>query len=340
MDLREKENERMTQEKNEGKAAQEEPVLFKEPEKKKSGGLGIWILGLIIAAGFYFLRGTPHIAATGTLKAQKYIKLQAGVPGTLKEMVHKKGDLVQTGEILARFENPEILKDLALKKKMLEMSDEESGALQQTEAYLKIKNERAAVLFENGVIGKSDFEKVALEYGDFQKKVSLQVKKKEALKEELIYLENEAGKLDLKAPFTGVLLSDASEEISNYFKKEDDVFEIGDPASLFVEMPVRENQIERVHVGDGATIMFDAVSSKKYTGVVVGIGVKTNQEVEKVFKVRHVVVCEIKLNEETAGLRYGMQARVVLRAAAGGMQRWRSKIFPKGESNFDGAIKP
>ncbi len=330
----------MTQEKAEGKAVQEEPVLFKEPEKKKSGGLGIWILGLIIVGSFYFLRGTPQIAGTGTLKAQKYIKLQAGVPGTLKEMIRKKGDRVQAGEVLARFENPEIVKDLTLKKKMLEMSDEEIAALRQTEAYLKTKNERAAVLFENGVIGKSDFEKVSLEYGDFQKKVSLHVKKKEALKEEVIYLENEAGKLDLKAPFTGVLLSDASEELSNYFKKEDDVFEIGDPASFYVEMPVRENQIERVHVGDGATIMFDAVSSQKYTGVVVSIGVKTNQEVEKVFKVRYVVVCEIKLNEETGGLRYGMQARVALQSVTGGMQGWRSKIFAKGESNFDGAIKP
>lgn len=331
----------MTQEKVEGKAVQEEPVLFfKEPQKKKSGGMGFWILGLIIVGGFYFLRGTPQIAGTGTLKAQKYIKLQAGIPGTLKEMVRKKGDQVQAGEVLARFENPEIVKDLALKKKMLEMSDEEIGALRQTEAYFKNKNERASVLFENGVIGKSDFEKVALEYGDFQKKVSLHLKKKEVLKEELTYLENEAGKLDLKAPFTGVLLSDASEELSNYFKREDDVFEIGDPASLYVEMPVRENQIERVHVGDRAAIIFDAVPLKKYTGVVVNVGVKTNQEVEKVFKVRHVVVCEIKLNEETGGLRYGMQARVALQSAPGGMQGWRSKIFAKGESNFDGAIKP
>lgn len=329
----------MTQEKVEGKAVQEEPVLFKEPEKKKSGGMGILIFGLIIVGGFYFLKGTPQIAGTGTLKAQKYIKLQAGIPGTLKEMVRKKGDQVQAGEVLARFDNPEIVKDLALKKKMLEMSDDEIGALQQTEVYLKIKNERAAVLFENGVIGKSDSEKVALEYGDFQKKVSLSVKKKEALKEELTYLENEVGKLELKAPFTGVLLSDPSEELSNYFKKEDDVFEIGDPASLYVEMPVQENQIERVHVGDRAAIIFDAVPSRKYTGVVVNVGVKTNQEVEKVFKVRHVVICEIKLNEETGGLRYGMQARVALRGAAGGIQGWRSKIFTKGEFKIDGAFK-
>ena len=219
------------------------------------------------------------------------------------------------------------------------MSDEELIGLQQTEAYLKTKNERAAILFENGVIGKSDFEKVALEYSDFQKKVSMNVKKKEALKEELTYLESVVGKLDLKAPFTGVILSDPSEMLSNYFKQEDEVFEVGDPASLYVEMPVRENQIEKVHVGDRADIQFDAVAVKKYSGLVVGIGVKTNQEVEKVFKVRHVVVCEIKLNEETAGLRYGMQARVMLRSSAGGMTGWGKKIFSKGESNFDGTFK-
>ncbi|MDP3919181.1 MAG: HlyD family efflux transporter periplasmic adaptor subunit, partial [Candidatus Omnitrophota bacterium] len=252
----------------------------------------------------------------------------------------KKGDVVQTGEILARFENPELLKNLSLKKKSLEMSEEELSGFQQTEAFLKKKNERAAVLFENGVIGKSDFEKVALELDELQKKNSLQIKKTEALKEEVNYLESETAKLDLKAPFAGVLLSDPSEKVTNYFKQEDDVFEIGDPASLYVEMPVRENQIEKIHMGDRADIQFDALSLKKYSGVVVGIGVKTNQEVEKVFKIRHVVVCEIKLNEETTGLRYGMQARIMIRGVAGGMQGWRNKIFTKGESNFDGAFKP
>ena len=104
-------------------------------------------------------------------------------------------------------------------------------------------------------------------------------------------------------------------------------------------MPVRENQIEKIHIGNRANIQFDAVSLKKYSGVVVGIGVKTNQEIEKVFKIKHVVVCEIKINEETTGLRYGMQARVMIRSAAGGMQGWGRKTFTKGESNFDGTFK-
>ncbi len=329
----------MTLEKTEGKNTQEEPSLFKEPEKRKSKGRGVWLLALVIFGVFYFLSSSSQITGTGTLKAQKYIKLQPAVPGTLKEMVRKKGDAVQAGEILARFENPELVKNLSLKKKSLEMSEEELAGFQQTEAFLKKKSERAAVLFENGVIGKSDFEKVALELDELQKKNSLQIKKTEALKEEVNYLGDETSKLDLKAPFTGILLSDSSEKILNYFKQEDDVFEIGDTTSLYVEMPVRENQIEKIHIGDRADIQFDAVSFKKYSGVVVGIGVKTNQEVEKVFKVKHVVVCEIKLNEETAGLRYGMQARIMIRGAAGGMQGWRSKIFTKGESNFDGTFK-
>ena len=160
----------MTLEKTEGKSTQEEPSLFKEPEKRKSKGRGVWLLALVIFGVFYFLSSSSQITGTGTLKAQKYIKLQPAVPGTLKEMVRKKGDTVQAGEILARFENPELVKNLSLKKKSLEMSEEELAGFQQTEAFLKKKSERAAVLFENGVIGKSDFEKVALELDELQKK--------------------------------------------------------------------------------------------------------------------------------------------------------------------------
>lgn len=329
----------MTQDKVERKVIQEEPSLFKEPEKRRSKGIGVWALGLFIFGAFYFLNATPQTAGVGTLKAQKYIKLQAAVPGVLKEIMHKKGDLVQAGDTLARFENAELIKNFAVKKKSLEISDEELKGLQQKEAHLKTKNERAAILFENGVIGKSDFEEVTLEYGEIQKKVLLQFKKNEGMKEELVYLETEAGKLDLKAPISGVLLSEPSERISNYFKLGDDVFEIGDPASFYLEMPVRENQIEKIHVGDPASIRFDAMPSKKYSGVIMSIGVKTNQEVEKVFKVKHVVVCEIKLNEEAAGLRYGMQARVTLRSTGGSVQGLRNKLLTKGESYFDGAFK-
>ena len=329
----------MTQEKVEGRAVPEEPVLFKEPVKKASKGFSIFICSLIVIGVFYSLSSDSKITGTGTLKAQKYTKLQTAVAGTLKEMIAKKGNVVKAGEVLARFDNPELIKDLSLKRKSLEMSEEELAGFQQREVFLRKKNERAAVLFENGVIGKSDFEKVSLELDEFQKNVSLQVKKKEALQEEVKYFEGEISKLDLKAPFEGIILSDPSERVTNYFKQEDDVFEIGDAASLYVEMPVRENQVEKIHIGSRADIQFDAVSSQKYSGLVVGIGVKTNQEVEKVFKVKHVVVCEIKLKEDTAGLRYGMQARVIIRSSAVGMQGWRNKIFPKGESNFDGAFK-
>src|SRR3989338_3678712 len=238
----------MTEEKIEGKPGQEEPVLFKASGKKISKGIGAWWMGLVIIGVFYFLSSTAQITGTGTLKARKYTKLQTAVPGTLKEIIHKQGDVVSAGEILARFENSEIVKNLSLKRRSLEVSEDELSGLQQTEAFLKKKNERAAVLFENGVIGKSDFEKVLLEHDEFQRKVSLQVKKKEALKEEVNFLENETSKLDLKAPFAGILLSDPSEKLTNYFKKEDDIFEIGDPASLYVEMPVRENQIEKIHI--------------------------------------------------------------------------------------------
>ncbi len=330
----------MTQERAEGKAIQEEPVLFKEPEKKSPKGPGLWIPGLLIIAAISFFNSGGAITGTGTLKAQKYIKIQATGPGTLKEVMHKKGDFVQKDDVLARFQNDELLKELALKKKSLEISDEELKGLQQKETHFKSRNERATVLFENGVIGKSDFEEIALTYDEFRKKVLLQTKKNEALKQELDYLDKQVANLDLKAPFSGILLGDPSDKVFNYFKRGDDVLEFGDPATLFIEMPVRENQIEKVHVGGHAVIRFDALPSKKYTGQVISIGVKTDQEVEKVFKVKHVVICEIKLNEDTAGLRYGMQARIVIQNGGRNVLSAGKKLFTKGESYLDGAFKP
>jgi len=85
----------MTQERVEGRAVPEEPVLFKEPVKKASKGFSIFICSLIVIGVFYSLSSDSKITGTGTLKAQKYTKLQTAVAGTLKEMTAKKGNVVK-----------------------------------------------------------------------------------------------------------------------------------------------------------------------------------------------------------------------------------------------------
>ncbi|HRK61732.1 MAG TPA: efflux RND transporter periplasmic adaptor subunit [Candidatus Omnitrophota bacterium] len=327
----------MTQEKSDGKL--EEPILFKEPDKKSTKVRGAWFFILLLTGGFYLLSGTGQTRGEGTLKAYKHVTLQAQVPGRLIEIMRKKGEAVQMGEILAHFENSGFPNKLALKQKSLEINEENLKGIQEKESHLKAKIDRASILSENGVIGKSDFEDISLEYKSAQKEVLLQTKQVEALREEVAYLTSEIEKLKLKAPIAGVLLSDPSEKIYTHFDVGAEAFEIGDPSSFYVEMPVRESQIGSVHIGDSAAIQFDAVPLRKYSGIIVGIGVKTDQEVEKVFKVKHVVVCEIKLNEDVSGLRFGMQAKVVIHSARKIIPNFIRNSKPKGESDFDGTFK-
>ena len=66
----------------------------------------------------------------------------------------------------------------------------------------------------------------------------------------------------------------------------------------------------------------------------------TYKQVEKVFKVKHVVMCEVRINQAPSDLRYGMQARIAITSSiipGGDLKPIKIK---KENLNFDGIFKP
>ena len=296
--------------KMQGNVPAEEPMLFEEKPEKKSTGWWrlVWIAGLCVAVLFFWPKG--EIRGDAVLQAAKFVRLEVVSPGILKELLYEKGASVKKGTIIARFENPEVTRTLEEKKQSLEIANHEKIRLQNREGFLLKEKERIAILYENGAVGRDTCEKADFELLDAREELAGKEQEIKSFEGEILFLKERIEALVLKAPFDGVLLNDPKDHLGGFFKEGDLVFEVADPESYFLELLVPEKQVKEIKVGNKVQASFYAYPERRITGEVVRVAPRTIEQVEKVFKVRRVVSCEIKLSNLPPDVRYGMQASV------------------------------
>jgi multidrug resistance efflux pump len=296
----------------------DEPGLFEEetkPGKKRKGGRLFWVLLGVMVLFYFWPRGS--IVGESILKASRLQEVGLTSSGILRELYHKKGDFIQPGELLARFENPELSKNCQEKKLALEILTHDLERLRKKKEFLEKEKSRKTILFENGAVGLVELELAELELTQAGEELAMKEKGIQALEADLVYLKQRVESLELRAPFSGVLLSDSSQRLGNVIREGEFVLELADPASFYLELPIREGEIEKISVGDPAKIRFRAFPWETFSGEVARIGPATREDVEKVFKIKHVVPCEIRLAEIPQSARYGMRATVAVRPSGG-----------------------
>jgi len=299
--------------KKEKKETLPEPNLFEEPAKKK-GKLGLFLLPFFLAAIFFVFWGPKGaIEGEALLKSDQMVQVGVVTPGVLRELLHKKGDEVKQGEILARFENKDISEALSEKELQLEVLNHKKTQLLKKQEFSKKDKDRKTLLFENGVIGYVKVDEAELDLNHASEDAAALDKEIESFQKEILFLKDKLKTLEITAPFSGVILNDSSEKTGNYFKEGEKVFDFVDPSTFYLEVNVLEKEIEKIKIGDSAKVVFRATPDRNYTGQVVKIGPETEKEIEKVFKVKHVVPVAIKLSEVLSHARYGMHAWVQIK---------------------------
>ena len=330
-------SDKQTNEKNDKEQNQnaQEPSLFEE----KTAGGGKWktrifLFALMAVIGLVFWP-KGQIKGEALVQAERFTRIGLTSSGILKELVHKKGDVVQKGELLVRFENPELARKFEERSLALEILNHDKTRLQKQVEFLAKDKDRKNILFENGVIGRLQFEKASLDYEQAEEGFAMRLKEIESAEGEVRFLKERVESLELKAPFDGMLLTDPGITIGNLLKEGDFVLEFVDPKSFFLETLVSEKEVERVRPGSPVKVRFRAFSWKTYSGEVTSVGPRTTEEVEKVFQVKHVIPCEIKLNELPVNTKYGMRAWVKI----GGSRSSRPKPQPSAQKTSSDALE-
>lgn len=113
-------------------------------------------------------------------------------------------------------------------------------------------------------------------------------------------------KAQLLAPFSGTL-TEVSVDAGDLVSSGDQAFRIDDLASLYIDLQISEVDLASLQVGQPATIEFDAIADREYSGQVVEIGMigSVSQGV-----VNYPVV--VQVTDADASIRPGMTASVTI----------------------------
>ncbi|RZK49143.1 MAG: efflux RND transporter periplasmic adaptor subunit [Pedobacter sp.] len=229
------------------------------------------------------------VTASGKLQPETEVKLSSEVSGEVTELLVKEGDVVKKGQLLCKV-RPDVLQsgyERAVASYNSQRASVASSQQQLAQAQANFDNaeatyERNVALYNKKVISAAEFDAAKAAY--LTSKATL-ASAKENVTAAKFGLEQsganvkEAGanlaKTTIYSPVDGVV-SKLSIELGDRILGTSqmagtEIMRISNLTSMEVNVEVNENDINRVNVGDSASIEIDAFSDKKFKGVVTEI---------------------------------------------------------------------
>lgn len=232
---------------------------------------------------------TEHYV-TGQLVAVRSVTISNEITGVVDEFNKDIGDRVSTGEALAKLSIADNLLNVQLAEAELAVSRNE----------LKIQEkqlQRYQALYKTKGISASEFD-------EQRRKTNTNKAQVEVDKIKLAMAKRQQDKSEIKAPFSGVILT-RNLELGQFIASGEPLYKLVDMSQVKVRFYLLESDVLAMNVGDSVNVTIPALNRQKVTGSVV-ILAPAFQSNEPGFLVE--VILENKLRE----LKPGMQARVEL----------------------------
>lgn len=229
------------------------------------------------------------VTASGKVQPETEVKLSSEVSGEVVELLVKEGDLVKKGQLLFKI-RPDILKSgydkasASYNSQKASVSSAEQLLKQSQGTFINEEGiyKRNVELFNKKVISVAEFDAAKAAYST--SKTNLESAKQSLIAAKFNLAQSganvqEAGanlaKATTFAPVDGVI-SKLSVELGDRILGTaqfagTEIMRISNLSSMEVNVDVNENDINRVNVGDSASIEVDAFADKKFKGVVTEI---------------------------------------------------------------------
>jgi HlyD family secretion protein len=229
------------------------------------------------------------VTASGKVQPETEVKLSSEVSGEVVELLVKEGDIVKKGQLLFKV-RPDVLRsgfDRASASYSSQKASVASAAQVLEQSKASFSNEegiykRNVELFKKKVISVAEFEAAKAAY--VTAKTNLEGAKQSLIGAKFNLETSGANvqeasanlaKATIFAPVDGVI-SKLSVELGDRILGTaqfagTEIMRISNLTSMEVNVDVNENDINRVNVGDSATIEVDAFADKKFKGVVTEI---------------------------------------------------------------------
>lgn len=229
------------------------------------------------------------VTASGKVQPETEVKLSSEVSGEVTELLVKEGDVVKKGQLLCKV-RPDILQSgyeravasYNAQKASVAASQQQLIQTQANFANSEATYKRNVELYNKKVISAAEFDAAKAAY--LTAKANLASAKENVIGAKFSLDQSganvkEAGanlaRTTIYSPVDGVV-SKLSIELGDRILGTSqmagtEIMRISNLTSMEVNVDVNENDINRVNVGDSATIEVDAFADKKFKGVVTEI---------------------------------------------------------------------
>ena len=273
------------------------------------------------------------------------------LPGRIVELLVDEGSKVKEGDLLARLDSVEMENLVAQQRALVAeaatgLAELRAGSRAQEKEQARANVsavdaelvraqkdfERARILHENGAISSSQFDLAKSAYesrkaqkaaaseglslvneGPRKEDIRMAEHRVEQTRAALAVSEERLKDTRLYAPFSGVILR-KNVELGETVAAGAAAFTVGDIASPWIKVYVREDKIGLVKLGQKAAVSVDSYPKKSYEGIVTFIAseaeftpkmVQTDEE-----RVKLVFAVKVRVKNEEGDLKPGMTADV------------------------------
>ncbi len=265
------------------------------------------------------------VTASGKVQPETEVKLSSEVSGEVVELLVKEGDVVKKGQLLCKV-RPDVLKSGYDRARASYSSQQASVASSQQQLQQSQGNfvnadatyKRNVELFNKKVISAAEFDAAKAAY--LTAKTNLESAKQNVIAAKFGLEQSGANvqeasanlaKATIYAPTDGVI-SKLSVELGDRILGTaqfagTEIMRISNLSSMEVNVDVNENDINRVVVGDSASIEVDAFEDKKFKGVVTEIA-SSSKDVGTTTSVDQVTNFNVKvriLSDSYSGVKGG-----------------------------------
>lgn len=188
-------------------------------------------------------------SATAALEADGEAEVVAKVGGEIVELLVEEGDIVKSGQILARLDGDRLRLETQQAKANLSKLEQE--------------HKRNTNLRERGLISADAFENIRYEMDSLRATYNM-------ARLELSYTE-------IKAPIDGVV-ADRYVKLGNTITADEPVFHVSDMDPLLGYLHVPEREFRKLSPGQQVRISVDAMPDKSFSGVVARISPTVSPE--------------------------------------------------------------
>ena len=263
----------------------------------------IILIGVIVVAGLislaYFVQEHNHnkiLKVSGNIEGDD-VRISFRVDGQIIELLSDEGKVVKEGQIVARLNTDELMKEM----------DNAAASLKAAQfdyELAKVDYKRSENLFKEGAVSMQKRDQDKTKYDASAAKV-------EQLKASLALTETRLGFAELASPLNGFILVKSS-LAGEVVKSGTPVFTAVDLNNIWVTAYINEKDLGRVKLNQEAEVTTDTFVGKKYKGQVSFISsqaeftpkfIQTQEE-----RVKLVYRIKVRVDNSSLELKPGMPA--------------------------------